>query len=200
MICIVMNNLSMILTHYFVSKKLIPYEKMEIYNYGFKLMLSDIINFSIIMLLGVLLNRVLDGLVYLVVLCSIRRFSGGFHAKTFWLCRLSMIITFLLILTLVDFLSFITISPLTSVFINIVLLLFIAVFSPVKHPNKKLNSKQIKKNKYNAILVTILWTPLSVFLIYLNITQGITIVTTILAVVILMALGMINKEGGRSNV
>lgn len=200
MICIVMNNLSMILTNYFVSKKLIPYEKMEIYNYGFKLMLSDIINFSIIMLLGVLLNRVLDGLVYLVVLCSIRRFSGGFHAKTFWLCRLSMIITFLLILTLVDFLSFITISPLTSVFINIVLLLFIAVFSPVKHPNKKLNSKQIKKNKYNAILVTILWTPLSVFLIYLNITQGITIVTTILAVVILMALGMINKEGGRSNV
>ena len=195
-----MNNLSMILTNYFVSKKLIPYEKMEIYNYGFKLMLSDIINFSIIMLLGVLLNRVLDGLVYLVVLCSIRRFSGGFHAKTFWLCRLSMIITFLLILTLVDFLSFITISPLTSVFINIVLLLFIAVFSPVKHPNKKLNSKQIKKNKYNAILVTILWTPLSVFLIYLNITQGITIVTTILAVVILMALGMINKEGGRSNV
>ena len=200
MICIVMNNLSMILTNYFVSKKLIPYEKMEIYNYGFKLMLSDIINFSIIMLLGVLLNRVLDGLVYLVVLCSIRRFSGGFHVKTFWLCRLSMIITFLLILTLVDFLSFITISPLTSVFINIVLLLFIAVFSPVKHPNKKLNSKQIKKNKYNAILVTILWTPLSVFLIYLNITQGITIVTTILAVVILMALGMINKEGGRSNV
>ena len=200
MICIVMNNLSMILTNYFVSKKLIPYEKMEIYNYGFKLMLSDIINFSIIMLLGVLLNRVLDGLVYLVVLCSIRRFSGGFHAKTFWLCRLSMIITFLLILTLVDFLSFITISPLTSVLINIVLLLFIAVFSPVKHPNKKLNSKQIKKNKYNAILVTILWTPLSVFLIYLNITQGITIVTTILAVVILMALGMINKEGGRSNV
>lgn len=200
MICIVMNNLSMILTNYFVSKKLIPYEKMEIYNYGFKLMLSDIINFSIIMLLGVLLNRVLDGLVYLVVLCSIRRFSGGFHAKTFWLCRLSMFITFLLILTLVDFLSFITISPLTSVFINIVLLLFIAVFSPVKHPNKKLNSKQIKKNKYNAILVTILWTPLSVFLIYLNITQGITIVTTILAVVILMALGMINKEGGRSNV
>lgn len=200
MICIVMNNLSMILTNYFVSKKLIPYEKMEIYNYGFKLMLSDIINFSIIMLLGVLLNRVLDGLVYLVVLCSIRRFSGGFHAKTFWLCRLSMIITFLLILTLVDFLSFITISPLTSVFINIVLLLFIAVFSPVKHPNKKLNSKQIKKNKYNAILVTILWTTLSVFLIYLNITQGITIVTTILAVVILMALGMINKEGGRSNV
>lgn len=195
-----MNNLSMILTNYFVSKKLIPYEKMEIYNYGFKLMLSDIINFSIIMLLGVLLNRVLDGLVYLVVLCSIRRFSGGFHAKTFWLCRLSMIITFLLILTLVDFLSFITISPLTSVFINIVLLLFIAVFSPVKHPNKKLNSKQIKKNKYNAILVTILWTTLSVFLIYLNITQGITIVTTILAVVILMALGMINKEGGRSNV
>lgn len=200
MICIVMNNLSMILTNYFVSKKLIPYEKMEIYNYGFKLILSDIINFSIIMLLGVLLNRVPDGLVYLVVLCSIRRFSGGFHAKTFWLCRLSMIITFLLILTLVDFLSFITISPLTSVFINIVLLLFIAVFSPVKHPNKKLNSKQIKKNKYNAILVTILWTTLSVFLIYLNITQGITIVTTILAVVILMALGMINKEGGRSNV
>ena len=195
-----MNNLSMILTNYFVSKKLIPYEKMEIYNYGFKLILSDIINFSIIMLLGVLLNRVPDGLVYLVVLCSIRRFSGGFHAKTFWLCRLSMIITFLLILTLVDFLSFITISPLTSVFINIVLLLFIAVFSPVKHPNKKLNSKQIKKNKYNAILVTILWTTLSVFLIYLNITQGITIVTTILAVVILMALGMINKEGGRSNV
>ena len=195
-----MDNLSTALTNYFVSKKLITYEKMEIYHYGFKLILSDIINFSIIMLLSVILNRVLDGLVYLVVLCSIRRFSGGFHAKTFWLCRLSMIITFLLLLLFADFLSSITILPLTSVFINIVLLLFVAVFSPVKHPNKKLNSKQIKKNKYNAVLVTIIWAILSVFLIYLNITQGITIMTTILAVVIFMALGMIKKEGGKSNV
>lgn len=195
-----MDNLSMVLTNYFVSKKLIPYEKMEIYNYGFKLILADIINFSIIMLLSVLLNRVLDGLVYLVVLCSIRRFSGGFHAKTFWLCRISMIITYLMILILSNFLVSIAIFPPVSVFINIGLLLFIAVFSPVKHPNKKLSPKQIEKNKYNAILVTIIWTILSVFLIYLNITQGITIMTTILAVVILMALGMINKEGGRSNV
>lgn len=89
-----MEKISNAITDFYIRKNHVPKEKREIYSYGFQLILADIINFSIVILLGVFLGKVIDSILFLITLCSIRQFSGGFHAKTFWLCRVSMLITF----------------------------------------------------------------------------------------------------------
>ena len=88
-----MDRLANTITDYYIRKKIIAEEKREIYSYGFKLIISDVINYIIIISLGIVFNRLIESIVFLITLCGIRQFSGGFHAKTFWLCRLSMILT-----------------------------------------------------------------------------------------------------------
>lgn len=66
-----MDKISSILVSYCTKNNLISKEDIKIYNYGFKLIISDIINFSIVILLGVLLHQLIDCLIFLITLCVI---------------------------------------------------------------------------------------------------------------------------------
>lgn len=191
-----MDKISNKITDYLCLRNFIPEKDREIYNYGFKLILSDIINFSIVILLGMLTNRVLDGIVFLITLCGIRRFSGGFHAKTFWLCRVLMILTFIVVLLITDLIyNFRQFFPYVIV-VDILALIFIAIFSPIKHPNKKLSKKQVKTNKIKATLTAIILIVISAFLMTFKFKCGMTVSVTIMAVVFLMIIGMKGGEKG----
>lgn len=93
------------MTDYCLRKNIIDVDKKEIYRYGFKLIISDIINFSLIIVLGFILGRTIDSIVFLICLCGLRQFTGGFHAKTFWFCRFLMIITYICVMFLVVVIS-----------------------------------------------------------------------------------------------
>ena len=129
------------------------------------------------------------------MLCGIRHFSGGFHAKTFWLCRLSMLITFLAVVCFTMLIQENFANYYILIVVNIIYVIFIAVFSPVKHPNKKLTSEQKKKNKTKAIITSFISSFVSSALIIFKIDKGVTISLTLAAVVILMIIGIVNAEG-----
>ncbi|PWM69170.1 MAG: hypothetical protein DBX61_02210 [Clostridiales bacterium] len=191
-----MDKISNKITDYLCLRNFIPEKDREIYNYGFKLILSDIINFSIVILLGLLTNRILEGIVFLITLCGIRRFSGGFHAKTFWLCRVLMILTFIIVWVITELIyNFRLFFPYVIV-VDILALIFIAIFSPIKHPNKKLSKKQVKTNKIKATLAAIVLTVISAFLMTFKFKCGMTVSVTIMAVVFLMIIGMKGGEKG----
>ena len=191
-----MDKISNKITDYLCLRNFIPEKDREIYNYGFKLILSDIINFSIVILLGLLTNRILEGIVFLITLCGIRRFSGGFHAKTFWLCRVLMILTFIIVWVITELIyNFRLFFPYVIV-VDILALIFIAIFSPIKHPNKKLSKKQVKTNKIKATLAAIILIVISAFLMTFKFKCGMTVSVTIMAVVFLMIIGMKGGEKG----
>ena len=95
-----MNSLANVITDYYCNKNIIAEDKKEIYCYGFQLIIADIINYTIIIALGIILNRIIDSMVFLIILCGIRQFSGGFHAKTFAVCRLSFIASYICVLSI----------------------------------------------------------------------------------------------------
>jgi len=192
-----MDSISNKITDYFLHKKYISEDKKDIYNYGFKLIISDLINFSFVLGLGLVLNRFVDGIVFLISLCGIRRFSGGFHAKTFWLCRVSMIVTFFSVIIISNTLEIIKLPLLYMIIFDIISLIVISVLAPVKHPNKKLTKKQCKNNKIKAILVSTFLTMVSILLIGFNVSDGITISVTIWADVLLMIIGIKTVKGGK---
>lgn len=196
-----MDILSNMITDFYIRKKYVPEEKREIYCYGFKLILSDIINFSIIILLGIIFGKLFESIIFLVTLCSVRQFSGGFHAKTFWMCRMAMMITFLCVITVAYLLLkvvcyniwFISILDMLSV-------VLIAILAPVKYSNKLLSEQQRKKNKMKAIIASFILSVISIILIAAGRAEGVTISITLAAVVILMIIGIAVKKGGDSNV
>lgn len=181
-----MDRFAELLTAFCVRKKYIPAEEKEIYCYGFKLIAADVINFSIIILIGILMNCLADSIIFLGVLCGIRQFCGGFHAKTFWLCRLSMVLTYISVEFLSLSISNLRIERPTVIILNIIAITIIALFAPVENVNKLLTEQEKKVNKLIAIIASVCLAIISVILVVIGIDKGVNISVTMFAAAILM--------------
>ena len=196
-----MEKISNAITDFCIRHSQISNENREIYNYGFRLIFADVINFLIITLFGLCIGEIIGSVIFLVTLCGIRKFSGGFHAKSFLICRLSMIATYFLVTIATFFVLKISRIITVVVFINLASIIGISLLAPIENVNKKLTTHQVKVNKMKAIVVATVLSFTSIVLVFLNYrAEGITISITILAVVVLMIPGLIEKKGGDSNV
>lgn len=196
-----MDKLANTLTDYYIRKNVIPEDKREIYSYGFKLIIADVINYIIIISLGIVFNRLIESIIFLITLCGLRQFSGGFHAKTFWLCRLSMITTCLCVMLLTDIVTYTGLEIIIATSVNAISVAFIMIVAPVVHPNKPLSDKQKHNNKIKSIITSIFLSIVSIILIVsIDMKFGVTISMTLLAVVVLMIIGKATQKGGNENV
>lgn len=186
-----MDKLANILTDFCMNRNKIQEDRREIYCYGFKLIIADIINFSIVLIVGLLLNKVFDSILFLITLCGIRRFSGGFHARSFWLCRLSMIITFISVFAISNIVAKAHWNLVGCILINSLSVVTIAILAPVIHPNKILTEIQKRKNKIKSIITSLIMTVVSIVLVLLDVDGGVTISITLLAVIVLMIVSLI---------
>lgn len=196
-----MEKLSNFITDFCMRHSEIPQEKREIYNYGFKLIFADIINFTIVILLGLCIRRALESVIFLLTLSGLRMYSGGYHAKTFLLCRLSMIATYIAVMLTTWLVLSINRATTIVVIINIISVLGVTKLAPIENINKKLSSRQIRENKIKSVIIASALSFISTVLFLLNIREeGVIISITLLAVVILMIVGLVAKKGGGSNV
>ncbi len=196
-----MDKIADFLTGYYIRKNTISKEMAEIYCYGFKLIIADIINFSLIILLGILLNRIIDSGVFLITLCGLRQFCGGFHAKTFWLCRLSMICTYCSVIILTNILSAHTNICLgVTIALNIIAIIFVSVYAPIEHADKPLSVEQKRNNRIKSIITSCILSIISISFVAMGIKLGVTISITLTAVMFFMLVGMVLKKGGKQNV
>lgn len=74
----------------------------EVYRYGLELLISTVINFFIVILLSIFLNKPLRWIPYLAAFIPCRVFGGGYHAKTHWGCSLFTASLFLSVMWCVD--------------------------------------------------------------------------------------------------
>ncbi len=193
-----MNSLANVITDYYCNKNIIAEDKKEIYCYGFQLIIADIINYTIIIALGIILNRIIDSMVFLIILCGIRQFSGGFHAKTFAVCRLSFIATYICVLSISFIIS--KINNVYVVLINVICFIFISYFAPIEHPNKPMTSLQKKRNKLKSIITSSVVSVASVILVAMDMAVGVTISITLLAVAFWMLVSLLMRKGDKKNV
>ena len=193
-----MNRLASAITNYYCKKNIIAEDKKEIYCYGFQLIMADIINYTIIIALGIILNRIIDSMVFLIILCGIRQFSGGFHAKTFAVCRLSFIATYICVLSISFIIS--KINNVYVVLINVICFIFISYFAPIEHPNKPMTSLQKKRNKLKSIITSSVVSVASVILVAMDMAVGVTISITLLEVAFWMLVSLLMRKGDKKNV
>ncbi len=196
-----MDRLANAITDYYIRKNIILEEKREIYSYGFKLIIADVINYLIVILFGIVFNRLTESIIFLITLCGLRQFSGGFHAKSFWLCRLSMIITCLCVIMLTDMVTYTGFKSIIVILVNVISVAFITKSAPIVHSNKPLSDKQKHNNKIKSIITSICLSIISIIIVVTtDIKFGVTISITLLAVVVLMIIGMAVQKGGKENV
>lgn len=128
-----------------LKEGVISSEQEEIYIYGFELILSFLTCTAIILIIGIILEQLINTLIFLFLFILIRRCTGGFHAKTHLQCQLYTICFYLTVILL----SIHTAVPLWSyVLLAIAGGTIILWLGPIENPNKTLTLLEKQKNKW----------------------------------------------------
>lgn len=172
---------------------------LEIYTYGFELIVSSLIEALSILILGILIGNFTETLIFIVYFSLIRFYSGGYHAYAYMKCYLITVIVYLGILLFYNYIL---------MFFNNIIILFVSIFvwvfsiflfyklCPLRDKSKAVNN--IQKNKRISIIM--LCFGMAVYLCgfnLLHIKELFIVVPVILSVDILFIPEIISKNTRR---
>lgn len=147
------HKLALKLSKYFLDQKIISQENYDISVYGGELLISFIISTVLILLSGMLFNRLVQTVLFLTIFIFMRRYTGGYHAPSHFKCKLTTIATHLLVLGLSEW----TTVGLTNYIIILVLgSIVILLIGPIENSNKPLSIFQKSQNKRISLVLYIL--------------------------------------------
>lgn len=139
------SDLSVKVTGVLLNNRIIEKQDEEVYQYGLELLISTIINFTLVFFIGIIYGRFLQTVLFLLEYCFIRRYAGGYHANTHGKCIGTFSILYFLMLFLTKMFHIDRINVflfLASMISNII----VFILSPVEDKNKPLEEQEIKRN------------------------------------------------------
>lgn len=169
---------------------------IEIYVYGIKLIISSVVGMCVIFTIGLFTGYFTQAMIYIVTLSLIKSFAGGYHANTYLMCNVISGISFLF--ALIMYFPLLRMSKsevlITTVLVFCVTLLTIILFSPVEHPNKKIEQSDKKKYKFISIVMLCAEIAVSIcFYIIFHINEFLVILPTLIVVDIAILADVIGK-------
>lgn len=194
-----MDKLSTKVADFFVQNKVIEEEEYDICRYGLEIMLGSARDIILLVFLGIFFRRMLETGIYLAVFCSLRRYTGGYHARTRLGCRMATLAGYLLfIIEIKLFVSKMVMFDSTPVVMGIIYIICLGVIyytAPIEHCNKALTEMKKRKNRQGALREMFLLGGGIVFL-YSNLPEvSFAILVTLIEVALLMIIG--RRENGR---
>lgn len=167
-------------------------EVQDFYKYGVEISISSLLNIALVLMLGVLINHILESIIFLAIFILIRSFTGGYHADTYFRCNLLMCVTFTLTVTINDLLwNKITFS-IIIILIGITELVA-AILGPIENKNKPIESSKRTRLKITGIVISTIINCIGVFFIKSHI--GTMIIFTTFLVALLMIAAKIKEKG-----
>ncbi len=137
-----------------VEKGIISKEEVDIYKYGYYLLLEIIMNIIIAIFIGFIFRDIKTVIIFLLIYIPLRTYSGGWHANRLWKCTL--ISNFILITAEIIVNCWIQyVSRSISLLIVTCCVVIILFMSPIDTETKRLNDieKKIYKRKTYIIVV-----------------------------------------------
>lgn len=134
----------------------IPTDELEVYSYGFFILISHIVYFIICLIFGLLFKCVVESLVFLTLFHSIRKYAGGYHAKTEVRCEIisTLSIVFCIIMIRLALLYDFRMAIIISVIISDTVILMLC---PLDSPEKPLTNEETRHYRgLSWIILTII--------------------------------------------
>ena len=177
-------------------KNIIKHEDIEIYKYGFETMCSTILGLILTLAIGLTFKMFFLSIVYYVVFVTIRQFTGGYHANSYFKCNL----TFAVVTVLVFGFTKMAVYSETYTMPNHILFLFLSFiivfhFSPIENENKPLDQDLKKRNKKIAIVLALAISILSCALYFFSVQTSALLAFTQLAIAVLIVITKIEIGG-----
>ena len=163
----------------------------EFYQYGVEITISSILNFALVSFFGIITGHFADSVIFLFLLVLLRRFTGGYHASTYFGCNATCCITFLGIILLEEVSLLFDISKHIAMLLGILSVFVIAIKCPIENPNKPIPKNRNKTYKTISIALSLTYLIGGFCLLGNNIKYGYLVLYTLLIVAMFV---MINKR------
>lgn len=137
---------------FFVSNDLIKNEDKGIYKYAFNIILSSLIHIATVMIIGLCFNLFIESLVFYFSFIAIRKFAGGYHAKTPVRCYMFSIILYIVSLELIGFICESQYCVIITIILELFSLVCIFAISSLDSNKHPLNLRE--KRVYRIISFT----------------------------------------------
>lgn len=181
-------------TDYLVVQGIVKEQDIDIIKYGITTGIELLLNIATTIVIGFLLNMVIESIIFLFAFCAIRVYSGGFHLNKAHSCYIFSNAIVLSVLLIVKFLpqSLVVSTSMVCLIISLPILL---LFSPRGSKNKPLTEKE--KNIYKRrVLLHLIIELLVITLFFLknHYSYGLIISLGIFACTCLIILSVVTKE------
>ncbi len=123
----------------------------DVYLYALNCVLLNIAPIIIVIIIGIFTGNVVEGLIMIAPFIFIRKYSGGYHMQKMYVCLITSVITLLLCMLGIKFLTCNVIIHGGVILANCILTLL----SPIDNENRRLSTKE--KEKYRIIAIVLSW-------------------------------------------
>ena len=153
-----------------INTDIISKDDKEAYVYAYTITLEKVLTLITIGIMGVVLNRLVNIIIFLCTL-FLRRRTGGFHLETFGQCFIGTNII-CIIIEVCDFI-WLKYMPVVMVFC-MVSVIYILCVGTVNHPNLALDDSELRESKKRARIVVVLEVLLTIVLCIVGVDRTIT--------------------------
>ena len=158
-----------ILTKNMITDGLIEEHEKSIYYYSIQVLIERIIGFSAIFLIAILQRILLETVLFTLCFFNLRKYTGGFHTKTFIRCFIGTISIYSIYVKLIYPIL------LNKIDINMVILggagIVVFMLGAVNHPNMEWNKKEHEENKMLARVTVLLEMLIIIIFAYLGMAE-----------------------------
>lgn len=151
------NKLSIRLTNILLSKGGITNEDRELYIYGFFVIISHFIYLFLTCIFGLLFNCFFESMIFYIAFQFIRRYAGGYHAKTETRCEILSTLSILVSIVVVRATKIYDIKT-VLIFLTIISVVCIFLFCPLDTPEKPLTEKEFKYFRKISLIILLVIT------------------------------------------
>lgn len=191
------HKLSYIISKKWIKQGIIPSRLGEVYAYGLEMIILSFVGIMNIFLIGLFTNTTLNACIFLVIFITIRKYSGGFHADSAFICNLLMILTYLLNVTISAIINYMELEIIIE-YMLLASFVYYIIVTPVLPLGKILRHVDFYQNKIiSIILFLVVYFLSSLFIEKINFI-ALTAKITLIEIVILLFAGKIKyrKQSG----
>lgn len=175
------------------KKQIISDDDLEICIYGYELIISSLIGAGLVFILGAILRRLIDTVIFIAVFVSTRQYCGGYHANSYFKCIMTFSGVYCVVIAL------------TTIMLNVYglkvwLLIVIAAgsviieLSPMENENKPMTDHEKRVNRTKSIVISLVLSAISAVIIMVSKEKSLLIALTLLSTAMLMIIENNKKE------
>lgn len=185
-----------VLTVFLVDRGIISWEDIPIYVYGYEALIASVVNFILVLTLGLMFHQGWQAIVFFVVFALTRIYSGGYHAQSYLKCNLVLafvyIMTILLCKAIIYNESYYTIVVFVLFYLSVIL-----KFAPVPNVRKQMDNVERARFRERILLLSTFWTILTVTFCFFSFTMALNVAITLFVVAVLIVIQeLLGREEG----